>query len=81
MTRWILDFEALAEASRWIPESELCGARTRAGWPCRGIPVWRPRGKPGRARCRMHGGISTGPKTPEGCAAIAASNRQRRKQS
>ena len=37
-----------------------CGARTRGGAPCRG-PAIR-----GKARCRMHGGKSTGPRTPEG---------------
>ncbi|WP_415188095.1 HGGxSTG domain-containing protein [Rhodomicrobium sp.] len=37
----------------------LCGARTRAGTPCR-----RPK-LPGRSRCRNHGGLSTGPKSPE----------------
>ena len=36
-----------------------CGARTRAGCPCR-----QPAMKNGR--CRMHGGLSTGPRTPEG---------------
>jgi hypothetical protein len=28
-------------------------------------------------RCRMHGGLSTGPKTPEGRWRIAESNRSR----
>ena len=37
-----------------------CGARTRAGCPCR-APAIR-----GKLRCRMHGGRSTGPRTPEG---------------
>ncbi len=37
-----------------------CGARTRAGTPCRG-PAVR-----GRLRCRMHGGRSTGPRTAAG---------------
>ncbi len=36
-----------------------CGAKTRSGAPCRG-PAMR------NGRCRMHGGLSTGPKTPEG---------------
>jgi len=36
-----------------------CGARTRQGTPCRG-PAMR------NGRCRMHGGASTGPRTPEG---------------
>jgi hypothetical protein len=39
---------------------ELCGAKTRAGTLCRSRPVR------GRDRCRMHGGASTGPRTPEG---------------
>jgi hypothetical protein len=36
-----------------------CGARNRSGNPCR---------QPGMAngRCRLHGGKSTGPRTPEG---------------
>ncbi len=43
-----------------------CGARTRAGCPCR-APAIR-----GKRRCRMHGGRSTGPRTQEGRARIAA---------
>jgi hypothetical protein len=42
-----------------------CGARTRAGGCCR-----QPAMKNGR--CRMHGGLSTGPRTPEGRARCAA---------
>ena len=37
-----------------------CGARTRRNQPCR-APAVR-----GKQRCRMHGGRSTGPRTPEG---------------
>jgi len=40
-----------------------CGARTRAGTPCKGPAM--PNG-----RCRMHGGASTGPRTPEGLERI-----------
>lgn len=36
-----------------------CGARTRRNTSCR-----RPAMRNGR--CRLHGGLSTGPKTPEG---------------
>ncbi|HTO80868.1 MAG TPA: HGGxSTG domain-containing protein [Methylomirabilota bacterium] len=36
-----------------------CGARTRAGCPCRQPAM--PNG-----RCRLHGGLSTGPRTAEG---------------
>jgi len=38
-----------------------CGARTRQGKPCQSPAM--PNG-----RCRMHGGKSTGPRTPEGLA-------------
>ena len=40
-----------------------CGARTRAGTPCKGPAM--PNGK-----CRMHGGGATGPRTPEGLQRI-----------
>ena len=43
-----------------------CGAKTRAGTPCKN-PAVR-----GRRRCRMHGGKSTGAKTPEGRAKLRA---------
>ena len=46
---------------------KLCGARTRSrgGAPCQCKVV------PGRTRCRLHGGLSTGPRTPEGKARCA----------
>jgi hypothetical protein len=40
-----------------------CGARTRSGARCKGPAM------PNR-RCRMHGGASTGPRTPEGLQRI-----------
>ena len=40
-------------------EVPRCGARTRSGTPCRGAAM-------ANGRCRMHGGPSTGPRTPEG---------------
>ena len=43
-----------------------CGAKTRGGTPCRTAAM--PNG-----RCRMHGGKSTGPRTPEGIQRIRAS--------
>jgi hypothetical protein len=46
--------------------SPRCGARTRAGCPCR-APAIR-----GKLRCRMHGGRSTGPRTAEGMARLRA---------
>jgi hypothetical protein len=41
-----------------------CGAKTRAGLACR-APAMK------NARCRMHGGKSTGPRTAEGLARLA----------
>jgi hypothetical protein len=52
-------------------ERPVCGARNRRGKPC-GVRV-----EPGRARCRFHGGLSTGPKTAAGRARIAAAQRRR----
>ncbi|MFA4971621.1 MAG: HGGxSTG domain-containing protein [bacterium] len=40
-----------------------CGAKTRRGTSCMG-PAMR------NGRCRMHGGCSTGPRTPEGLERI-----------
>jgi hypothetical protein len=45
-------------------QRKRCGARARSkgGAPCQCKVV------PGRTRCKFHGGMSTGPKTPEGRA-------------
>lgn len=48
-----------------------CEAMTRKGTPCRNLS------EPGKRRCKFHGGMSTGPKTPEGKARIAEAQRQR----
>ena len=45
-----------------------CGAKTRSGVPCAKFPMG------GKRRCRLHGGLSTGPKTAAGRAAISAAN-------
>jgi hypothetical protein len=47
-----------------------CGARTRAGTSCKLTALYR------NGRCKFHGGLSTGPKTPEGRARIAAARRK-----
>ena len=47
-------------------ERSRCDARTRSGGLCRKYPIKRKR------RCRLHGGLSTGPRTAEGRARIAA---------
>jgi hypothetical protein len=55
-----------------------CGARTRQGGVCLMRVLCNPRnGVQLNGRCRLHGGLSTGPRTAEGKAAIAASNRRR----
>lgn len=41
-------------------ERPACGAKTRAGGTC------AMRVEPGKHRCRLHGGLSTGPRTEEG---------------
>lgn len=38
----------------------VCGAKTRTGSPCRRRDIY------GNGRCRLHGGLSTGPKTVKG---------------
>ena len=47
---------------------QRCGAKTRKGTACQNPPLT------GKVRCRLHGGLSTGPKTPEGKARIAAAH-------
>ena len=48
------------------PSKALCRAKTRSGTPCKRV------GDPINGRCRLHGGKSTGPRTEEGRARIAA---------
>ena len=38
-----------------------CGAKTRAGTPCKRKDLYG-----GNGRCKLHGGLSTGPKTKRG---------------
>ena len=47
---------------------QRCGAKTRKGTPCQKLPLT------GKARCRLHGGLSTGPRTVEGKARIVAAH-------
>src|SRR4051812_27330078 len=48
-----------------------CGAKTRNGTPCKRPAERNPKtGK--RSRCRLHGGLSSGPKTPEGKSRISS---------
>ena len=60
--------------SAWQPKRKhrpRCGAKTRAGGRC------LVRVELGKARCRFHGGLSTGPKSEVGRARIAEAQRQR----
>ena len=50
-----------------LRNAKRCGAKTRKGMPCQGPAM--PNG-----RCRMHGGPSTGARTPEGKARCRMSN-------
>ena len=45
--------------------ASLCNAATKSGRPCRALKL---RG----GRCKWHGGLSTGPRTPEGKAKAKA---------
>ncbi len=54
------DWRAMLALARSCPR---CGARTRAGPPCRQAAM-------SNGRCRMHGGLSTGPRTADGLARI-----------
>jgi hypothetical protein len=55
-----------------------CNARTRKGTLCKAPPVWNKISDTSKnKRCKLHGGMSTGPRTQEGRNAIRASNRRR----
>ncbi|MBB1498543.1 helix-turn-helix transcriptional regulator [Paracoccus sp. MC1862] len=59
--------EAQRAARRRVP----CGAKTRKGTPCRN------KSEPGKRRCKFHGGLSTGARTPEGIERIRDTQRRR----
>ena len=65
-TGWRLTLAAPAKRQR-----PRCAAKCRDGSPC------QARALTGRRRCRMHGGLSTGPRSAEGRARIAQANQQR----
>jgi hypothetical protein len=54
----------LAKLRATAPTNEFCGAKTRKGTPCRRRDIYQS------GRCALHGGLSTGPKTPEGKAKV-----------
>ena len=73
------NFGAFVEAgmaTRFGPDwpGRRCGAKTRAGGACQNPAIG------GRSRCKLHGGKSTGPRTPEGKArSIAAHTKHGRR--
>lgn len=54
----------------------LCGAKTRKGTPCQAKVYWPSDEDVPSKRCRMHGGLSTGPTTEEGRKRLAKSAKE-----
>lgn len=52
--------------------ASICGAKTRAGTPCKRTDLYAS------GRCRLHGGLSTGPRTQAGKERIKAGQLRRR---
>ena len=65
----------IVEAPARKADRPKCGARTRRGTACMAPRV------PGKQRCKLHGGRSTGPRSPEGKARALANLRQFRDRS
>ncbi|MBO9100336.1 MULTISPECIES: helix-turn-helix domain-containing protein [unclassified Rhizobium] len=59
------------EARRQARRRVACGAKTRKATACRNMS------EPGKARCKFHGGMSTGARTPEGIGRIVEAQRRR----
>lgn len=61
-------------------ERGTCNAKTRKSTLCQAPPVWDNFSDAAvNGRCKLHGGLSTGPKTEPGRQAIRESNRRRKK--
>lgn len=59
-------------------EFPVCGARCRDGHPCQAKAAWdETRCYVRNGRCRLHGGLSTGPKTAAGKRRIGEAARRR----
>ena len=61
----------ISPSRRSMKKNIKCGAHARStGQPCQAKAL-------ANGRCNLHGGASTGPRTPEGRAAVAEATRQR----
>ncbi|WP_374939083.1 HGGxSTG domain-containing protein [Legionella bozemanae] len=57
----------------------ICGAKTRKNTSCQAPPVWnKVKDCAVNGRCKLHGGLSTGPRTEAGRDRIRKSNRRRK---
>jgi len=67
MGNGMYEYEAYAYMPAYPSEfHELrCGAKTRAGTPCKMKSIYA------NSRCKLHGGLSTGPKSIKGKAKVA----------
>jgi hypothetical protein len=65
------------KATRFGPgwPGRRCGAKTRPGGACQNPAIGS------RTRCKLHGGRSTGPRTPEGKARVVAANTRHERRS
>lgn len=68
---------AVAHAQRSKRQRPRCGALCRSGKACQALGYWPKGAERPAARCRMHGGLSTGPRTDEGRARIGEAMRVR----
>jgi hypothetical protein len=66
----VIEFYLPLDQSELKLDRARCGARTRTGSPCIAPAL-------GNGRCRMHGGLSTAPRTPEGRWRVAEALRRR----
>jgi transcriptional regulator with XRE-family HTH domain len=67
----LVQHRAERDAQHALREQARCGALARKGTACRQAV------EPGRTRCKFHGGMSTGPRTPEGRERIGEAQRRR----
>ena len=57
----------------------FCGAKTRKGAPCQAKVYWPYEWDAPAKKCRMHGGLSTGPTKAEGMERLAKSAKKNMK--